>query len=381
MRTPFPRIPAQTPSIFSELLVRYPPRFDLTVSNPTTAGFNYPHEEIGAALAKGCVGVYEPDAQGLISAREAVASLYKSSISTDDILLTASTSEAYGFIFRTLCAPGDNIIQIAPSYPLIEHLAELEAVHVRVVESVYEGRWITDIESIAACIDERTRAIVLVCPNNPTGHRPSDAEVHALADLAQRTGLPLIVDEVFATYGFRKPQCGIAEMIENTPALVLDGLSKRCGMPHLKLGWICVRGPAAFRREMMQALSWTSDQVLSVSTPVQRALPELLNIGEKIHAQIFSRIRHNRQTLETLVRDFPACTLYDADGGWYGLVRVPALQSEEHLIAKHLEHHGVWLHPGAFYDLNKGVHGVVSLLTKPDVFAEGMRITFQLDGV
>ena len=328
---------------------------DLTISNPTRAGLAYPDDELEQALGRGARATYDPQPLGIPSARAAVAR----SLGCDpsEVVITASTSEAYSFLFKLLANPGDEILTAAPAYPLLEHLAQLEIVDLRHFPLEFHRRW----EVVRPEISERTRAIVVVSPNNPTGSYVRDEELRMLAS----TGLPVIVDEVFREYPI-SGEVPPSASSEDTLMFTLGGLSKSAGLPHFKLGWIRVSGPGG--REAMHALELIADNFLSVAAPVQEALPELLRIGRAIRAQILSRVRQNYAALRT-VRG-PA--VLPVEGGWSAVLRVPRLQSDEDL-ALELMAAGVAVQPGYFFDFATEGYLVLSLLTPPDEFAEGVR--------
>ena len=331
---------------------------DLTESNPTNAGLAYPLDELAEVMARAARARYEPRPLGLPSAREAVAS--ELGCDAGDVVITASTSEAYSFLFKLLAGPGDAILTATPSYPLLEHLAALELVRLRTFALEFHRRWEIDPASARAAIDDRTRAIVVVNPNNPTGSYVSPSEQEALA----RFDIPIISDEVFHDFAFdgKSPSFG---------TFTLGGLSKSAGLPHYKLGWIRVRGPR--KAEAVSALELIADNFLSVATPVQVALPDLLRIAPRIREAIRQRTRANLTALQSAVAAKPEVQLLPVEGGWTAVLRVPRLMTDEELALQFLERHGVVVHPGYFFDFADDGYFVVSLLTKSDIFAEGIR--------
>jgi hypothetical protein len=354
---------------------RNPDALDLTESNPTRAGIPYPLHEIGEAFARAAHAKYDPDPRGLRSAREALAAHL--GCDAGELLITASTSEAYSFLFKLLTDPGDNVVTATPSYPLLEHLAQLELIEQRTFAMEFHRRWEIDASQIP--IDDRTRAIVVVNPNNPTGSYVSRDEQEALS----RLGIPIISDEVFLDYplerraesGERRMESG--ERIESSfsalrspfsnPTFVLGGLSKSCGLPHLKLGWIRTKN-----REALDALELIADNFLSVSTPVQVALPELLPLGARIRDAIRERIRGSLETLKVVLAKHPDAQLLPVEGGWSAVVRVPQLESDEEFALRALEEEDVIVHPGYFFDFARDGYFVVSLLTQPGRLGEGI---------
>jgi alanine-synthesizing transaminase len=281
----------------------------------------------------------------------------------DRILLTASTSEGYAYLFKLLCNPGDQVLVPRPSYPLFEFLANMESVEVRQYPLVYHGAWGIDTDRLAAAVTEGTRAIVLVNPNNPTGSFVKPEEMKRIA----ATGLPAIVDEVFADYGFRPMSGYAAEGL----TFSMSGLSKVAGLPQMKLGWIVVDGPGPLCCEAMEKLEWIADTYLSVSTPVQCAAAGLLRAGEIVQRQIRERtVAHRAFAREALA--LSAAGILDVEGGWYVTVQVPRVRSEEEWALELLEREEVLVQPGFFFDFETEAFLVVSLLTAPAVFREGI---------
>lgn len=338
------------------------PLFDLTEANPTRAGIAYPTEELSEIYARAAREPYEPDPRGIISAREAVAAHL--GCGAGDLVLTASTSEAYSFLFKLLTDPGDAILTATPSYPLLEHLSQLELIEQQSFPLELQKRWEFDPTRIVA--GARTRAIVVVNPNNPTGSYVAPEE----QDLLARFGLPVISDEVFLDYPLEGS--GTTFVRDDLLTFTLGGLSKSAGLPHLKLGWIRVSGPAGAKRRALEALEMIADNFLSVSTPVQAALPGLLGLAPAIRAAIAARTSENLGALARAVATSPGARLLPVEGGWSAVVRVPRVESDEELALRLLGEHGVVVHPGYFFDFEGDGFVVVSLLTRPDVFLEGV---------
>ena len=331
---------------------------DLTETNPTRAALPYPLDELAEALARGARATYDPDPRGLLSAREALAA--ELHCHADDLLLTASTSEAYSFLFKLLTDPGDAIATPTPSYPLLEHLASMELVTLRPFPLEFHRRW--EIHDVPA--GDRTRAIVVVNPNNPTGSFVTPAEQDALAS----HGLPIISDEVFLDYPL--DGSGTTFVRDDVLTFTLGGLSKSAGMPHFKLGWIRVSGPG--KREALDALELIADNFLSVATPVQVALPELLAIAPRIRAAISARTHTNLHALHAAFASLPSTRVLPVEGGWSAVIRVPRVLPDEELAIALLDE-GVVVQPGYFFDFATEGFLVVSLLTKEDAFAEGIQ--------
>jgi hypothetical protein len=322
--------------------------------------------------------VYEPSPAGAAEARQAVASYYAARgerVETGRILLTASTSEAYAWLFKLLSDAGDHILVPRPSYPLFEFLANLESVAVRPYPLVYDGGWAIDLEALAAAVSERTRAVVLVNPNNPTGSYVKRAELETLSRLCAQRRIALISDEVFSDYALGEApdaeRAGTLVGVEECLAFSLSGLSKVAGLPQMKLGWMVASGPAKLRAEAMEKLEWIADTYLSVSTPVACAAARLLASGESVQRQIRERTAGNLAVArDALARS--AAGILAVEGGWYITVRMPRIRSEEDWAIQLLSQEGVLTQPGFFYDFESEAFLIVSLLTIPDVFREGM---------
>src|SRR5581483_6083073 len=328
---------------------------DLTESNPTRAGLDYPADEIVSALANPGILTYEPAPAGLTSSREAVAGYYAArghSIGTGQVLLTASTSEAYAYIFKLLTNPGDEVLVPRPSYPLFEFLASMESVSVRQYPLVYHGGWSIDLAALRERVTPRTRAILLVNPNNPTGSYLKRDELDDLALLARRHELVIVSDEVFADYPFGPDarRVGSLASFAEAPAFVLSGLSKVAALPQLKLGWIVAAGPAAYRKEALAKLEWIADTYLSVGTPVQLAAPGLLALSTAIQEQITRRVRGNLAFVAAALNSNSPCRVLAVEGGWYATLQVPRIRSEEEWCLQLLAEDGVLVQPGFFFD-------------------------------
>lgn len=331
---------------------------DLTVSNPTHAGLTYPDDELADALAGAARAPYDPCPLGIASAREAAAG----EIGADpaDIVITASTSEAYSFLFKLLCDTGDSVLTATPSYPLLEHLAAMEGIEIRGFPLEFHKRWELHAERVREAISPRTKAIVVVSPNNPTGSYVRGDEQDALAALH----VPIISDEVFFEYDIA--DTGTRLVRDDVLTFALGGLSKLCGLPHYKLGWIHLSGPG--KERAIGALELIADNFLSVSTPVQEALPDLLRIGARIRDSIRRRTRSNDDLLRRVLP--PSITALPVEGGWSAVLRVPRTHDDPAIA---LLDRGVIVHPGYFFDFESDAYIVVSLLTEPHIFEEGIR--------
>jgi aspartate/methionine/tyrosine aminotransferase len=347
---------------------------DLTPSNPTRAGLPYDGDAIRDAIAPPGALVHEPSPFGLEAARRAASSAFgERGVSVDParIVLTASTSEAYAFLFKLLCDPGDAVLVPRPSYPLFEHLARYEGVRAIQYSLAYDGAWHVDLASVRKALSPGVRAVVLVSPNNPTGSFTKRDELEAIAAL----GLPIISDEVFAAYPLGPDDPRRARSaLEASEALVfaLDGLSKRAALPQLKLAWMAVGGPDALAAPALRHLELLADTFLSPAAPVQHALGRLLELGRTPRNAILERLRANRAVLDEATAG-TAVTALPVEGGWYAVVRLPAVRSEERWALDLLEADGVLVQPGFFYDFEAEPFVVLSLLTEQADFEEGVR--------
>ena len=401
---------------------RAAPVLDLTESNPTRVSLFPPEEEravaaeLAAAVADPGLGIYEPDPRGLPSARTAVASYLEGrgqAASPDRMVLTASTSEAYALLFKLLADPGDAVLVPRPSYPLFDYLAAFEAVRVMTYPLSLDDRFRLDLAPIASALDaasaapprsdsaraEPPRALVLVNPNNPTGTAVRASERAALDHLCGERGVAILSDEVFLDYPFPaaaeggsterdRPVSMASPRASGAPGdgphaltFTLGGLSKACGLPQMKLGWVLVDGPAAIRDEALGRLEFLADGYLSVGTPVQRAAGRLLAFGAKHQERIRARVLGNLGALAAALPTASACRLLPADGGWSAVMQVPAVLSEEELTLSLLEKDGVLVHPGYFFEFPFEAFLVLSLLPLPDVFAEAAsRLRRTIDG-
>lgn len=340
---------------------------DLTVSNPTRAGIVYDEPEILAALSDPASIGYDPTPRGLDQAREAVAaSLGLPGIGS--LFLTASTSEAYAWIFKLLCDPGDEVLVPRPSYPLFEYLARLESVHVRQYSLRYDEGWWLPPGELEHHLTPRTRVIAAVNPNNPTGSYLKRAEAERMIELCANRGIAILSDEVFADYRFSQSNDLVPALAETEGALTfsLGGFSKSLGLPQMKLGWIQVSGPAAEREAACQRLELIADTYLSVSAPVQHAAARWLALREPFQQRMMTRLRTNLEFLQAKARPL------HVEGGWYAILPLPRTRPEEEWILGFLDR-GVLTQPGYYYDFETEGRVVLSLLTAPDVFREGVR--------
>jgi aspartate/methionine/tyrosine aminotransferase len=347
------------------------PIADLTASNPTRCGFVY-DPGLLAALSDPRALDYNPQPRGLLQARESVCAYYADhgvSLQPEQIVLTTSTSEAYSFLFRLLCDPGNEIVLNQPGYPLFDFLAVLDDVRLKAASLVYDQGWQLDPEAVRRAITPQTRAIVLVHPNNPTGHFTKPWEAEALAQLCREFDLSLIVDEVFLDYALAGPAVSFAAGLEGVPVYVVSGMSKIAGLPQMKAAWIVATGPQAV--PALDRLEVITDTFLSMNAPVQWALPAWMEGREAIRQQISGRVAANLAELDRQLAPLPAVSRLKVEGGWYAVLRIPALEPDEQTVLALLER-GVWLHPGYFFGMPGSGWLVVSLLGPQAEFSTGV---------
>jgi aspartate/methionine/tyrosine aminotransferase len=351
---------------------------DLTESNPTRAGFDYPGEEILAALHDEHALIYEPAPAGLQAAREAISRHYAArglSMEPARIVISASTSESYAWLFKLLADAGDHVLVPRPSYPLFEFLAQLESVCVDGYPLVYHDGWQIDFEALERAVTRQTRAIVLVNPNNPTGSFLKRHELARLIALCGERELAIVSDEVFADYAFAPDPARVSSLtgVNEVLTFCLSGLSKIAGLPQMKLGWTAIGGPADLRAQAAEGLELIADTYLSASTPVQHALPRLLAAGAGVRQQIIERVRGNLECLRSMVGTGSSGELLKVEGGWCATLRVPRTRTEEEWCLDLLEHDSTLVQPGFFYDFDSEAFLIVSLLTERGKFREGVR--------
>ena len=355
------------------------PLVDLTESNPTRVALPYPPGLL-APLSDPAALRYEPHPLGLIGAREAVAedcARRGAGVSPADVILTASTSESYSWLFKLLCEPGETVLAPAPSYPLFEHLTRLEGLAMASYRLEYHGRWELDLDSVRAA-PSSTRALILVSPNNPTGSYVSARELAELFDICRSRGWALIADEVFADYPLETEQpltdlAGLADV----PTFTLGGASKTLGLPQIKLGWMVIGGPQDVRAAARDALEHIADTFLSVGTPVQTAAASLMRGGAPVRQAIHARLRQNLNHARTVASRYPSCEVLRVEGGWCAVVRVPATRHEEALVLDLLASERVLVHPGYFFDFPREAFVVVSLLPQSEIFADAFERTLR----
>jgi aspartate/methionine/tyrosine aminotransferase len=358
---------------------------DLTVSNPTQAGVRPDPEIVLAALANPQAMHYDPQPRGLLGARQAVCRYYRESHEVDldpeRLILITSTSEAYSYVFRLLCNPGDEILVPKPSYPLFEFLADLADVTLVPYPLLYDHGWQIDLDTLYKAATVRSRAVILVHPNNPTGSYVSAAETGALNAFCGDRGLALIVDEVFLDYSHDGAPRRSFVTNANALTFTLSGVSKISALPQMKLAWLATSGPEEMVAEAGARLEVIADTFLSMNAPVQLAAPVLLDQRKKIQPVLLDRLRVNLAELDRQLAGHPSCVRLMVEGAWYVVLRVPALESDENLAIRLLRDVSVSVHPGHFYDFPNEGHLVLSLITEPENFREGVARLLQVVGV
>jgi aspartate/methionine/tyrosine aminotransferase len=352
---------------------------DLTVSNPTACGFDYDGEAIWKALSNPAALTYEPDPRGLGPARKAVAEYYLrhgAHVRFEDIILTTSTSESYSFVFRVLCDPGDELLIPSPSYPLFEFLAGIQDVKLVRYPLVYDYGWQIDFHALEQAITRRARGVIVVHPNNPTGHFTRPPEATRLNEICSARQMAVIADEVFLDFvlGKNRP----ATFAANSQALTftMSGLSKISGLPQMKSAWLCGSGPGELKAQALARLELIADTYLSMNAPVQLAIPVFMEQRHEFQRQSIERIRKNLRELDRQLAAQKTCGRLEVEGGWYVVLRVPAVRSDEDVAIKLLTEKSVYVHPGHFYDFPSDGYLVLSLITPEKDFAEGTRRVF-----
>ncbi len=350
---------------------------DLTESNPTRAGFDYPADLL-APLADARALRYDPRPSGAPEAQQAVSADYARqgvAVAPERIVLTASTSDGYAMLFKLLADAGDEVLVPRPSYPLFDHLTRLELVVARPYDLDVHGAWAIDFASVERALTTRTRAVLVVSPNNPTGSFVTHDELDRLAALCAPRDIAIIADEVFADYELEAGAAkgaGRAASRRDALSFALGGLSKSVGLPQVKLGWMAVGGPERLVAAALERLELIGDTYLSVSTPVQMAAAELLARGADVRSQIAARVGANYRWLHAAAAAVPSCRVLGSDGGWYAVMQVPSLESEEELVVRLLTSDLVLTHPGYFFDFPRESFLIISLLPPPAIFAEGV---------
>ncbi len=397
-RTDWPLTPNRLAVVMSERRAGGLAVIDLTESNPTRCGFSVNAQEVLSSLANPCSLTYEPDSRGLLYARQAVARYYAergAPVDPEQIFLTTGTSEAYSYVFRLLANPGDNILVPRPSYPLLDFLARLNDLELFSYPLIYNQGWQIDMQALPTRLNTRTKAVLVVHPNNPTGSFVRGKDLEFLIDCCQEKRLAIIADEVFADYTFVAPVPPAPVALPISSAQVLDsstsadrvlnfaaesqvltftlsGLSKISALPQMKLSWVVVSGPQDLLRAALARLEVIADTYLSVSAPLGYALPELLELRHQVQPQILDRVLLNLHWLDQQLSRGSAVTRLETEGGWYVILRLPAVRTDEEWAIELLSQDGVFVHPGHFYDLPYESHLVVSLLPLTEVFQQGI---------
>jgi len=376
-RTSWPLSPNRLSLEIEELRRKGVPLLDLTESNPTRCGFVFDQQSILGALANPQALSYTPDPRGLLSARQAVADYYaERGIALDQaqIFLTTSTSEAYSYIFRLLADPGDAILVPQPSYPLFDFVARLSDVRVIAYPLFYDRGWTIDLAALEKRLEARARAILVVHPNNPTGSFVRRDELANLLAFCQSREMALVADEVFADYSLAADPARVVSHAAVTEALTftLSGLSKISALPQMKVAWVVVNGTAQLLQDALARLEVIADTYLSLSAPLALALPNLLETRRKIQPQILGRVRSNLQVLDQQLADQQLVSRLEFEGGWYAILRLPSIQTDEDWAVELARQDGVLAHPGHFFDFSSEGHLVISLLTEGAAFEEGL---------
>ncbi|HZE79447.1 MAG TPA: pyridoxal phosphate-dependent aminotransferase [Candidatus Polarisedimenticolia bacterium] len=348
---------------------------DLSASNPTECGFTYDTPAIMRALCSPASLQYHPDPKGLKSARQAVSDYYAEHgerVAIDDLLLTASTSEAYSFIFRLLCNPGDELLIPTPGYPLFDFLADANDVKLIRYPLFYDHGWHIDMHALEQAITPQTRGVIVVHPNNPTGHFTRPEETAQLNQICSARQMAIIADEVFLDFSLGATQ---KSFVANAGALTftMSGISKISGLPQMKFAWLAVSGPEDIKREALARLEMIADTYLSLNAPIQLAAPVLLRQRVPFQQQLTDRVRRNLAELDSQLAGNQHVSRLAVEGGWYAVLRIPSTRTDEDLAIELLDKHDVYLHPGHFYDFPSDGYLVVSLITPEQDFSEGSR--------
>jgi alanine-synthesizing transaminase len=391
------------PNRLSEALARHladgKRLFDLSASNPTESGFHYDEEVILQALGNSAALAYVPDPKGLLKARQGVAEYYAGrgdTVSVEDMVLTTSTSEAYSFVFRTLCNPGEELLVPAPSYPLFGFLADINDVRLVSYPLVYDYGWQIDFHALEQAITPHTRGVIVVNPNNPTGNFVKQEELAMLNEICSMRKMAVIADEVFLDYVHCEsthrreavkspPGRGAANhrptsFAANTGALTftMSGLSKISGLPQMKAAWLVTTGPEPLKAEALGRLEVIADTYLSMNAAVQLALPVLLQQRVGVQKQLIMRLRRNLAELDRQLAGKKSCTRLDSEGGWYAVLRVPVTRPDDDLAVELLKTKNIYVHPGHFYDFPTDGYLIVSLIMPEQGFAEGIRLLLSM---
>ncbi len=350
---------------------------DLTVSNPTQCRLDFPADDILSCFRQPDDLNYEPEPKGMLKARQSVCEFYSArgySLDPDQMILTASTSEAYSFLFKLLADPGNEILIPTPSYPLFDYLAGLNDVRLRPYQLFYDNHWCLDVQTLRDNITPLTKALILVNPNNPTGSSFSEIEYREIINICKDYQLALISDEVFMDFPFEGESLKSFLAESEVLCFVLGGLSKTLALPQMKLSWIYASGPESFLRESLSRLELIADTYLSVNTPIQNALPKLLALSGPIQSMIQSRISQNRNLIFDFLQRVPEVDYLQAQGGWSAILRIPWGLDEDKFTLTLLDKDEVYVHPGYFFDISGNRSVVLSLLTDVKNMHRGLEI-------
>lgn len=369
-----------TPNRLAEALVKQRQSgkalLDLSASNPTECGFQYASHAIMRALCSPRTIEYRPEPKGVEVARRAVSSYYAerhSKVSPEKIFLTTSTSEGYSFIFRLICDAGDDLLVPTPSYPLFDFLAEIQDVRLKRYPLIYDHGWQIDLHELEQTVTERTRGIIVVNPNNPTGHFLKAGEMTTINRLCAERDMAIIADEVFLDFSLT-PEAPLSfAASQEALTFTLSGISKISGLPQMKLAWMVVGGPERLKEQAVERLELIADTYLSMNAPIQLAAPVFLEMRHGFQQQVMQRVRANLAEMDRQLGAQQHCSRLSVEGGWYAVLRVPATRSDEDLALELLEEKNVYVHPGHFYDFQQEGQMVVSLITPEADFAEGIQ--------
>jgi len=353
------------------------PILDLTLSNPTECGFRYAEHPIRTALCSPEILHYRPDPKGISSARAAVAKYYSelgAAADLEAIFLTVSTSESYSFAFRLLCNPGDELLVPAPSYPLFDFLAEIHDVKLIRYPLLYENGWRVNFHALEKSLTARTRAVIVVHPNNPTGHYTKSGELAQLNHICAARELALIADEVFLDFALREETPHSFAANSTALTLTASGISKICGLPQMKAAWLAISGPQAAKTQAIARLEVLADTYLSLNTPVQLALPTFLDGRFELQRQLISRVKRNLAELDAQVAAQRGCVRLTVEGGWYAVLQIASITEEEEFATGLLQDSGVYVHPGHFFEFASPGYLVLSLITPEKEFSTAVQL-------
>lgn len=348
---------------------------DLAASNPTECGFHYDAPAIVRSLCNPSALQYHPEPRGLLSARKAVSEYYaarKDQVSPDNLFLTVSTSEAYSYVFRLLCNPDDELLIPTPSYPLFDFLADVNDVKLTRYPLFYDHGWHIDLHALEQAITPQTRGLIVVHPNNPTGHYTKPAEIARLNQICSANKMAVIADEVFLDFALTGAAQPSFIANQDTLTFTLSGISKISGLPQMKFAWLAVSGPDNLKREALARLELIADTYLSMNAPIQLASPVLLQQRTNFQRQLMARVKTNLTELDSQLAGQSRVSRLQVEGGWYAVLRVPATRSDEELAIELLEKHDLYVHPGHFFDFPGDGYLVLSLIAPEEDFREGV---------